>query len=262
MIIKKINELIVSSNDIYILNIYKNHIIINDNYQGLILLNHALQVTEKIFILQHIHIYHLYQKYNDSSVLIYSPESEKFILVDINTKKHVVIRIPTNDVFSPNYYWDNNILVMTTFNDDFYQLSYIWRQISREETKKICSSFFYFWNVAKNYSVLKFYSEYQAFITQSDAEMISFFSCAQLEPIQVKNFDDGWHDVEFNNRVFMFIHEKKIEIFNCENKITLKPCDEYIFLRAKFLNNNHIIILSSKPSNSRECLLENYYLQY
>jgi len=264
MIIKKIDELIVLNNDIYILTNFKDYIIINDNYQGLILLNHTLRTIEKIFIFEGIHIYHLYQKYNGNSVLVYSPENEEIIFVDINTKKHAVIKTHTDEVFSPNYYWNDNTLLMITFNGDFYQLcfeSYILRQVTAKEAEKICSSFFNFWNASREYHVLKVYSEQQSFIVKNNTESVSFFNYAQQEYVTAKNFSDGWHDVEYNNNIFLFIHEKKIEIINDQNKIILKPRLGYILLRARFLSSNQIVVFSSKPSNSRECLLETYSLE-
>lgn len=264
MIIKKKDELIILNNDIYILTNFKNYIIINDNYQGLILLNHALCIIEKIFIFEGIHIYHLYQKYNGNNVLVYFPENKEFIFVDIDTRKHVVIKIHTDEVFSTNYYWNGNILLMTTFNGIFYQVcfeSYTLRPITAQEVEKISSSFFNFWKASKKYHVLKVYSEQQSFIVKNNNKSISFFNHAQQEHVIVKNFSDGWHDVEYNDNIFLFIHEKKIEIINDQDKIVLMPHSGYIFLRARFLNSNQIIIFSSKPSNSRECLLETYFLE-
>lgn len=264
MLIKKIDELIILNNDIYILTNFKDYIIINDNYQGLILLNHTLRTIEKIFIFEGIHIYHLYQKYNGNSVLVYSPENKEIILVDIDTKEHTVIKTHTNEVFSPNYYWNDNTLLMITFNSDFYQLCfefYILKQVIAKEVEKTCSSFFNFWNASREYHVLKVYSEQQSFIVKNNNKSISFLNYAQQKYVIAKNFSDGWHDVEYSNNIFLFIHEKKIEIINNQDKITLKPHPDYIFLRARFLSNNQIVVLSSKPSNSRECLLETYSLE-
>jgi hypothetical protein len=261
MVIKKIDELIVSNNDIYILNNSKDYIIINDNYEGLILLDHALCSLEKIFIFKGIHIYYLYQKYNDNNVLIYSPENEEMIFVDTNTKEHVVIKICTDNVYSPIYYWSDNIFLMVTFNGNFYQLcfeSYILRQITAKEAEEICHSFFNFWTASRQYHVLKVYPEQQAFILKDTTKSVSCFRYPQQQYVIAKNFSDGWHDVECNNNIFLFIHEKKIEIIHSQDKTILIPYRDYIFLRAKFLNSNQIIVFSSKPSNPQECLLETY----
>lgn len=263
MIVKKINERIFSNNDIYILNNSKDYIFINENYQGLILFNHGLQVLEEIFIFQDLHMYHVYQKYNGCNLLIYSPEEDQMIFINLKTKKHEVIKIVTDEIFSSAYYWKDNILLMVGCDGGFYKLcfeSYIFRKVTLQDAKKISPSFITFSITLRKYHVLKVYSDQQACLVKNSAGQVSFFSYPQQEEVLAKNFSDGWHDVESNNNTFLFIHEKKIEIIHAQGKTILQPSPNYIFLRARFLTANQIIVLSSKPGNSRECLLEVYYL--
>ena len=231
MILKKLNELFFNNNDIYILETYDDTIIINDNYQGLLLLNDSLHIKKQLPIPQNICIYSLYIEQNGKAIIAYSPDNEIMILIDTNTSHHCPIALPSalnNEVLSHNYYWNNNILIFTTFNNDFYQLNYTSHQlqpITDEAVQKICS--FDFTNNKQNI---------------------------------INNANNNWHDVEHNNNYFLFIAEDSIEAIHNDQKNSLKPQCDYIFLKAKFIQNNRIVILSSKPSNSQESLLEIYEL--
>ncbi len=263
MTTQKTAELYFKKNDIYILDNYDNTIIINDNNQGLLLLDNSLHIQRKLVIPQKASIYSVYKKYDGSAIILYLPDAHQIIYTDLKTPTPYTITLPKDfneEILSPNYYWNNNTLILTTLNDNFYQLDFTSNKlhpVSSDTVEKDYPSFFDFWNICRKYNILTFYPNKQSFIFQSSS-IVSFFNFQQDKQHIVTGFSKGWHDVECSNNIFLFIHEKKIEIINEQDKIILKPHVDYIFLRAKFLNDNHFVILSSNLSNPQENLLEIY----
>ena len=267
MITQKIADLYFKTNDIYILETCNNMIVINNNNQGLLILDHSLHVKKEIAIGEIAPIYFVYKSYDNNTLMLYLPDVNQIIVIDMVTNKHFTISLPEafhEEIFSPNYYWNHDMLLLTTTNNNFYQLDFASKKlhsIASHQAQENCAPFYSFWNICKKYNVLTFYPEDTSFIFQNDKHSLGFFNYQQNQSTVIRGFTDGWHDVEYNNNIFLFIHEKKIEIIKDQDKITLKPHQGYIFLRTRFLDNNHFIALSSNPSNYQESLLEVYEIK-
>lgn len=263
MTTQKIAELYFKKNDIYILDNYNNVIIINNNSQGLLLLDNSLHIQKELVIPQEAPIYSIYKKYDGNAALLYLPDAHQIIHTDLKTSNSYTITLPEafdKEVLSPNYYWDNNTLILTTFNDNLYQLDFTSNKlhsVSNDIVKKDYPSFFDFWNTCKKYNILTFYPSKQSFIFQNN-NTIGFFNYQQNRQHIVTAFSEGWHNVECNKDLFLFIHENKIELLNNNHTSFLTPHANFIFLKAKFLDNHHFVVLSSNPSNYQESLLEIY----
>jgi hypothetical protein len=100
-----------------------------------------------------------------------------------------------------------------------------------------------------------------SFIFQNNNHDLGFFNYQKnQETIIIDQPAEGWHDVEFHNGIFLFVYENKIEILYDKHKNILTPRAGFICLKAKFLDGNKFVVLSSNPSNSQESILEVYDL--
>jgi hypothetical protein len=267
MVINKLEQIKYNNNDIYLTDVCDDKILINTNYNGVLLFYSSLAIEQKISLPNNTIIYRTYKKYDENKIILYSPDDNQMTFINIDTKETLIVPLPsflTNNIFSANYYWQGNALIFTTYNNNFYQFSFESRQfneISLEIIKSTYSYFFKFWNICKDYDILTVYPHEQSFIFQENTGSIIYFDCKQNKKITAKNFNDGWHEVEYNNGTFIFIHENKIEFLNDNQKITIQPQVDYIFLKAKFLNKNTVAITSSKPSDPKKSLLEVYEIK-
>ncbi len=261
--IKKTAELYFKKNDIYILESYNNTIVVNDNSQGLLLLDNSLHIQKKLVIPQEAPIYSLYKKSDGGAIILYLPDAHRIIHTNLKTSTNYTITLLeafNKEVLSPNYYWNNNALILTTFTHNLYQLDFTSNRlfpVSNDTVEKDYPSFFNFWNICKKYNLLTLYPNKQSFIFEND-NAIGYFNYQQNKQHIATGFSDGWHNVEYNKNLFLFIHENKIELLNDNHKNLLTPRANFIFLRAKFLDDNHFVVLSSNPSNYQESLLEIY----
>ena len=72
----------IEDNDVYYFRIYKDFIIINNNYEGVTFFNHELQIVNNIYIINDLHIY--CDCVVDNKLILYC--SENNCLVCINMK--------------------------------------------------------------------------------------------------------------------------------------------------------------------------------
>lgn len=264
MIIKKTAELYFKKNDIYTLENHNNTVIVNDNNHGLLILDNSLNIQKELTLPLEAPIYSLYKKYNNSALILYLPDAHEIVFVDLETSANYTVALPNafyEEVLSPNYYWDDNVLILVTYNNTFYQFDFSSRtlhQISKDTAKQNCPSFFAFWEICKQYNVVTFYPNEKSFVFQENDNFLGFFNYQQNKQGTITGFTDGWHDVEYKNNLFAFIHENKIEILHDNHKNLLTPQANLIFLKVKFLDDNHFVALSSNPSHYQESLLEVY----
>jgi len=158
MQMQKIYEKTFNQNDIYILETQNDFIVINDNYRGLLSLDHSLVVKKIILIKKNPIIYFLYKEFEGNFLATYSPDQEMITITNINdSKSHSIYIAPiiNEHTFSDIYYWKNNTLILTTYNNMCYQTcltDYTLKEVSENEIKKIDPIFFNFWNKSKNYT--------------------------------------------------------------------------------------------------------------
>jgi len=262
MQIQKLYENHFNHNDIYILETLQNNLIINDNYHGLLQLSAFLNIEKKINIPEGTTIYFLYKKFDENNLAIYCPDQEQ---ININNSKNNFIALHQQDktIFSPTYYWQNDTLIFTTYDHTSYQVCFVThtlKEISKNEIKKKYPIFFNFWNQSKNCNILTSYSEKFSFIAQENDTTIAFHNTLNTAYDKIQISEDGWHDIEYNNNIFIFVYEKKLEIIHYNTYTLLQPNSGYIFLRAKFITQTSIVILSSKPSNHNDSMLHLYQL--
>ena len=132
---EKENELTIKDNDIYILERTKDKIIINNNYQGLIFLNYNLEKIKNLNLFEGLLIYSIFQKKIDNELLLYCPENNCLIFIDLNSYKYKITRLDgffEKVVFSPLFFWEDEIM-LTDYNQNFYRISIIDAQIYKIE---------------------------------------------------------------------------------------------------------------------------------
>src|SRR5690606_3174921 len=227
---------------------------------GIILLNNQLKTTHIIPVEKNLLIYSTYKSDNYKKLALYSADDEKMIFIDLNTFK-IETTIPVDCILSPNYYWHDSSLIFTSFNDIFYQYFFVsqtLKNISHEIAQTISPSFFQFWKQSQNYTILTVYPHNNSFVFQKNIDTIGFLNYTQNDITLINNFSKGWHDVEYNDEVFAFIHEDKIELLRGKHTVNLKPKLTYIFLKMRFLDERTIVILSSNVSDRFECIIEIY----
>lgn len=249
----------VINNDIYVLEYMHDHIIINDNYAGLLILDKNLKVTNTQTFHEYFSIYRIYTSCNKKQLLVYNADDTNFLIISLDTqiiKK--VLATDTDIIFSPTYYWDNQ-LILTASPNKFYTLAS--NQSTIFECSLLCiqesySKFYNFWEITKKHPVLyDINSCNRTFIFEDETrDEIVFFSQANNKKHTIKKPKEiAYHDIIFSNGIFAFVAEKELLIIKEHLSIRILPEDNYYFLRARFALEHDQIIIFVLSSNGKDC---------
>lgn len=88
----------INGNDIYYLQVIGDRIIINDNYEGIIIFDYKLNILRKIKIYEGICIYSSFI-IGENELILFCPEDNNVVYVDIE-KSEVKIMEVENDILS------------------------------------------------------------------------------------------------------------------------------------------------------------------
>ena len=250
MYFKQEKSIKIENNDVYILDIVGNYILINNNYRGISIFNINLEKVKDIPIFEDLVIYSVYKDFIGEKILLYCPDNECIIYVNLELSDFNIIPLSNQDIiFSPIYYWNENLIILITYTNEFYILDIEKRVVKRIGKKEIAKSypeFYGFWHESKGYSILKIYSQELKFVfNDTDHDRIGLLKFKQNNKFFIEKPNNIGHDVEYKDKKFMFIKENKIILLSEKKLITWDANKNEIFLRARFLNTNTIIILSS-----------------
>ena len=256
----KKSELDIIHNDAYILEENNNLLITNNNEHGILLFNGSLERIETIPINHSIYIYSVFKHLEKNKLLLYCPDEELMVYIDLRNKKSTLITIKTvQAIFSNIYYWEKNNIILATYNDQFYHLdtkSHQLIEIAIDSIKINYSAFYNFWYEVKRHSEIWQVIPYQSFIySDSQTNNIIYWNLINKQKIVTSNIATTYHDIIYDNTIFAFISEKCIWI-KCNNE-TIQLFFEnshYIFLRARFIKKNDelflITLLSDRSNNT------------
>lgn len=258
-----------SNNDIYFIEIVQDKIIINDNYDGIIILDSQFNIIKKIKLLDDMVIDTSFSKNNE--IILYCYENRCFIYLDINTYVYNIISLNSDYSemsFLSLYEWHNDELILLAESGKIL----VRIDLLTYTVKKYCNDSRLF-SVYQDFEKLnklflhKVYPEKQIAIIEKDdtLEIINYKNQSLLTKIMIdiKNID--FYDVEVINEFIVLVDEYKIIVSNSTKNINLFPTTNgYRFLRCKFICFNEeifLIVLSCCDADSSLCKLERYTIE-
>ncbi|WP_312752928.1 hypothetical protein [Rummeliibacillus suwonensis] len=252
----KTKEFKQRDNDVYFIEVLFDKIIINDNYDGILILDTNLNLIKRINIFKGIIVYSLFIK--NEEVLLYCPDNECIVHIDVSTYEYSIIYLKNgqeNLIFSTLYEWNENGVVLTTHNDDFYSV-YIRaktiQKINHKELERLYPKVYELYQKLNNFKVVKVFSdEYEAIIVDEEHNFSMLNNKEQFKHV-LKNLPSDFHDIEFRNGAFAVVNENSIEVFTSNDKALFFPNKNCIFLKARFFVKNGgigLLALSSSQSD-------------
>lgn len=224
-------EKIINGNDVYFLEVLDNKIIINDNYEGIIVLDHEINVLRKIKLFEGIYIYSSFVT-EKNELLLFCPEDNKVVYVDVENKQVYIIDIPTD--------FESEILSrMISSNSDRYifvtnRNKYIVLDKKRKEIKRIYDA-----------------SRFDELAMEKESKLLNHNNNT-LQMYKDCNNRDVRDDISADT------YEDKIVICNNKKIREICPKEGYIFNNAKIVNiheNLYLVTLSNKKANDEISIL-------
>lgn len=260
------NKFLSQDNDIYFLEIIEGNVLINNNYNGLLLMDHNFNVLKKYETDYDLIIDSCMKK--DSEILLFCYESERIVYIDLKQEIQKVISLKGYErcIFSDLYEWDTEHIILSDYKGDFFSLSIENAQISNITWQDPATT-----TIEKAYEKLEpfylhkmFVKEKKAIIEKASGEL-SLIDYAGV----VQNIVDipagDFHDFAISDHYVVGIGEKKtvfVEI-DGEDCQWFVPESSYYFLRGKFGIENQKLrfyLLSGDMSDAQKNIIYKYQL--
>ncbi len=263
-----------TNKDLYVLETINNFVITNDGYSGITILDNNLNLVKNIPLFDGIIIYFVYKHFLKSEILLYCCDNTCIVWVNLLDFSYKVIPLDTINshiIFSPIYFWDNDISVFTTYSNEFYILNSektIVKKASIDTIKQNYSELYDFLaNVMQHLPCYPFPGLQNNYVIEDSINnSVSFIEDSNVKTIQPINF--SYHDIiVYSKHLITFIGETSIQIIDIENQkknVSLSPAKNYQFLRARFLYNNekiNLITLSGCIQKVTNSLLSVYWVE-
>ncbi|WP_291584053.1 hypothetical protein [Clostridium sp. UBA6640] len=257
MIIKA-KEFNQNNNDIYFIEILSDKIIINDNYNGILILDNNLELIKKLEVFDDITIYSSFSNNVNEEILLFCPDNECMVYIDLKTYEYNVIYLNNgleNLIFSNLYEWNENGLALSTYKGEFYSIyidEKIIQKIDYKEVKTLYSRLYKFYQKSTKQKVIKVFPDEYIAIIEDEKCNINAFSYKKQIKHNLNDASINFIDIQFKEEIFVLVDENTIEIITPNDKEVLHPDENYIFLNAKFVSKlkcTYLVTLSSSNSN-------------
>lgn len=255
-----------ANNDIYFIETVQDKIIINDNYEGVIILDSHLDIIKKIKLLDDMVIDTSFRKNNE--IVLYCYENQCFIYLDINTYIYNIIflnRDCSEMSFLPLYEWhDDELILLAESGKILVRIDLLTYTVQKYCNESELFSVYQDFEKLNKLFLHKVYPEKNIAIIEKDniLDIINYKEQSLLTEIMIdiKNID--FYDVEVINEFIVLVDEYKIIVSNSVKNVNLFPTTNgYRFLRCKFIYFNgeiFLIVLSCCDADSSLCKLERY----
>ena len=279
------NKFLLQDNDIYFWQIIEGNVLINDNYNGLLLMDHNFNVLKKYETDHDLIIDSCMKK--DSEILLFCYESERIVYIDLKQELQKVIPLKGYErcIFSDLYEWDTEHIILSDYKGDFFSLSIENAQISnitwqdpatttiekayeklkRGDTLVIKSID----RLGRNYDEIieqwRFLTKEKKAIIEKASGELSLIDYAGVVQNLVDIPAGDFHDFAISDHYVVGIGEKKtvfVEI-DGEDCQWFVPESSYYFLRGKFgieKQKLRFYLLSGDMSDAQKNIIYKYQL--
>jgi len=254
--------------DIYFMEVISNKIIINDNYDGILILDNNLDLIKRLNIFKGITVYSSFINDNEE-MLLFCPDNECMVYIDIANYEYKVIYLNNgleSLIVSNLYEWNENGLVLTTYKGEFYRVCVYEKTIQKIdyiEIEKLYPNLYNFYKESIKHKVIRTFPYEYIAVIEDEKHNISMLSVKDQTKYVINNVPENFLDIEFKGGTFAIVNEKNIEIIKYQDKSVLYPNIYYIFLKARFLNIKNdicLVTLSSSLSNVNHCEIDIFQL--
>lgn len=259
-----------TNNDIYFMEVVSDKIIINDNYDGVLILDSELNIIKRIKLLDDLMIYLSFIKENE--IILYCYENQCLIYINIDSYAYDIILLDADlneRIFLPFYEWvDNDLILLADSGNIFVHVNLLDNKaqiIQKNTIEKFQVSIYDDWNKLNKFLMYKVYpNRYHAVIKSKNVIMLMNYkndteSVLKIVPIK-------FHDIEVaTTNCAAQISESEISVMYGGKNVVLYPKDQYYrFLRGKFITidkTDYLLLLLSSNFDSTNAKIEKYPLK-
>lgn len=255
----KTKEYKQSDNDIYFIQIISDKIIINDSYDGILLLDGNLDLIKRLKIFDGITIYSSFINNIDEEILLFCPDNECMVHINLQKYEYKVIHLQNGFedlIFSNLYEWNINGLALSTYKGEFYSVSIAEKIIRPIDYKEVQRKYTELYNliqeIPKN-NICKMFPDVNVVLMYDEDRNIKMFNDKEKIKHAINNANIGFLDIDFREGTFAMVNENVIEIIVGDDTTMIYPDEKNIFLQGRLIskyNDIYLIVLSSSKSDA------------
>ncbi|PXV83705.1 hypothetical protein C8E03_1452 [Lachnotalea glycerini] len=217
---------IIQDNDIYFIDVVENKIIVNDNYEGVLIYDLELDLIKNMKLFEDIVIYSSFIL-GKNEIMLFCPENGA--LVYINVEKYISRVISLSDeqlsdiVIVDLYAIKEEGGVFVDSNNEFIEVAWKEESVNKIEISMISE-------------------KYQK--TNDKKKSIE-----QIQKSLIESYD--YININTLGKITDIVYENEIVLYNGEKKITMQPVQNYTFNNAKIIKNDnlHFLVILSNCKN-------------
>lgn len=262
-----------NNNDIYFLEVILDKIMVNDNYDGVLILDSDLNVLKRIKLLDDLVIDKSFLK--NREIVLHCYENQCLIHINIDSFNYKIIRLNSgleDKIFSPFYEWvDDDLILMADNGAVFVHINLsdnVIQVAQKDMIEKLHFSIYDNWSKLNGFVIHKVYPQRCEVIVESNniIKLINYKndkeSILKIEPFETA--PNYFYDIEMMKNCIAQISEKEISIlYEGNNIIFYSDYQHYSFLRGKFItieNKEYLLLLSSSNSNPENVMIAKFSL--
>lgn len=232
--------------DVYFMEVFPGKIVINDDYEGIMVLDDQLNVIETIGV-EDIVIDASFKNAATKELAVFFHDDKRLFYFNFDSMTCQECNVKEDiPVLSKYYVWGSDEVIFATYDEDFYRYSMKENKFAKIEqtyVKDQYESFYLFWSETKDLPVVRYDMDQLEIIVNTRNNRYYAYQSDQDKVYLKSNYKP--HDVEYSGEAAMFIQENIIELTAESNQMTLEPGDQMTFLRGRFLSPDKIAVLSS-----------------
>jgi len=254
----------------YIIEDVPGKIVVNNQGNGLYILDDSLKHIQDMVFLHDVKIEHIYKKNDHTELLLFCPQNRCLVHVNMKTYKHTIIAISgefTKFDLIPIYLWNDTICYMTT-PDHIYSVDTFTGTITRAidvEVREDHHTFYQCWDKYRTEQVISFYPlEFVMIVREHDQVKVHFIDPRHHQHQRPILLPDEIHitDVQYRAGMLLVIKQDQIDVINVDTqkKAVFKVDSPYVFEMARFLEGSDVkfVVLCHATNGKKHTQLRIY----
>jgi hypothetical protein len=267
----KLLELDISNADVYLLEAVQDKLIINDAYNGIVILNDSLSSIADITLLDNLRIRWVFKKATEDEILLYCYENRCLIHISMHTFKNTLIPLPDDykgQFLIPLYYWINNEIILASDNKLYRVdiLNQVIKPIAETDIEESHLEFLKVWHQFRESDILFYDAQEYALIFQEGTKLVfeDFDLIRKRRVIKAFSEEQPIRDALYHKDEIVVVHDKELSLLqlSTDSCATLKAEIPYTFLKARFLSDSYkkFAVLCKDSARPKHARLQVYEL--
>lgn len=249
-------------NDIYLMDNTCDKLIINNNYNGIILCDYNLEIISKVYLYDEINISSIIT--NNNNVLLFCADQNIIISINLIDLRYTKIKVNNEKIFYYKYsFYENNNVVLVSGYNDFFSIDLLDNKIydvNEEYFDENFEELYDYYKKLRQFNVLKYNQIQKEAIIRKDDSNLCLINYKNTVVELCLFEEEEFHDFEIYYDVIIKISERIVEI--SKGRITKKIIGDcnYIFLKGIVMhseekNEDLLFLVYSNKSNEKNNLV-------